>query len=246
MKSQQIQISAGQEVLSYSLKRSSRRCTLGITIKADLRILVFAPSALSQRQIDTFIRKKIPWILQKRQDIRFSGSLRVAHCFREGETFLFLGKPLRLVFTPTDKKRVSLRLFQEKFIAAVPRDMPEGHLEYSLKKAMISWYRNQAKEVLATRVFQKSRNLGVEVKEIFVRTQKTIWGSCHYHRKRLYLNWKIVMAPVDVIDYVIIHELCHLMFPHHSRKFWDAVKKAMPHYPEKAQWLKTHSGQMVV
>lgn len=221
-----------------------RRSTLAIEIRSDLSIFVFAPWALSQRQIECFVRQKTPWVLRKTQQIKASCKARFVHLFQPGEKFLFLGKSYPLVHVSVDKKRFSVCLRNEKLLVSVPSNAQGVSLQRSVKKAMLAWYRSQAKEVLAARVFKKSRELGFEFKEIFVRTQKTIWGSCHYKSRRLYFNWKIVMAPEDVIDYVIIHELCHLRFPNHSKKFWNAVEKCMPCYRESAKWLKENSFAM--
>ena len=111
---------------------------------------------------------------------------------------------------------------------------------------MIQWYRRQAEEILGSRLFHYARLIGVEPKKIAVRTQKRLWGNCDYRTRTIHLNWQIVLAPLEVMDYVVVHELCHLIVPNHSKRFWQRVEKTMPDFKKHKQWLKDHAVDMVV
>jgi predicted metal-dependent hydrolase len=110
-----------------------------------------------------------------------------------------------------------------------------------IKRAMLAWYKQQAKEILGARLFSFSRRMRLEPRHVQIRTQKHIWGSCHHKRRSIHLNWQLVLTPFFVIDYVIVHELCHLIVPDHSRRFWQKVEEILPSYKADQKWLKDNA-----
>jgi hypothetical protein len=88
--------------------------------------------------------------------------------------------------------------------------------------------------------------MGVEPKKIAVRTQKRLWGCCDYHTQTIHLNWQIILSPIRVIDYVVVHELCHLTVPNHSKRFWKKVEKIIPDFKRHKQWLAVNHIDMVL
>lgn len=86
--------------------------------------------------------------------------------------------------------------------------------------------------------------MGLAPQRITVKTQKRLWGSCNHHGRSINLNWMLVMTPLMVIDYVVVHELCHLLVPNHSRRFWKHVAQYFPDYQASEKWLKTHAPEM--
>jgi predicted metal-dependent hydrolase len=115
-----------------------------------------------------------------------------------------------------------------------------------LRQELEVWYRSQALEILGGRVVYHSRRMKVPFHEVAVRTQKRLWGSCHIGSKKINLNWKLVMAPIEVIDYVVVHELSHLLVANHSKRFWKTVEGFMPGYKDHHAWLKKNSTRMVL
>ncbi|OIO01113.1 MAG: hypothetical protein COX65_09645 [Elusimicrobia bacterium CG_4_10_14_0_2_um_filter_56_8] len=97
--------------------------------------------------------------------------------------------------------------------------------------------RKEARQIIIGRVEYLARRLGLEYGRVFVKDQRTLWGSCS-GRKNLNFNWRLAAAPQDILDYVVIHELCHLREMNHSRKFWDLVRAACPDYPARRKWLR--------
>jgi len=232
--------------ISYFLVRSSRRSTIAIEIGQDLKVKVFAPRAICEKEITDFIRQKATWIIEKIKGLEKRFFTREKRSYRDGAKFLFLGKECKLRYAPCEGKRLKIRLENQYLEVDIPFDMPAQALEAAVKKALISWYRGQAKEVLAGRIFPLARLLNVDPSKVTVRSQKKIWGSCHYHAKSVHLNWKMIMAPQEVIDYIIIHELTHLKVPNHSKRFWQKVKKACPDYHSCENWLDQNGGLMIL
>lgn len=107
----------------------------------------------------------------------------------------------------------------------------------------ITDYRKKAEMILTERVHYYEPILGVKVNRIHIKDQKTRWGSCS-SKKNVNLNWRLILAPQEVMDYVIIHELCHLIEMNHSRAFWELVESICPDYRERKQWLKENAGKL--
>src|SRR5699024_96198 len=118
-----------------------------------------------------------------------------------------------------------------RFIATVPSNWGQEKVQYILEESLIEWYRMRGLKKVLERATYFEYLLGVESKSIQLRTQHKRWGTCT-PEGNIYLNWRIVMAPVRVIDYIIVHELAHLRIPEHNQDFWNLVRSILPHYEE--------------
>ena len=115
-----------------------------------------------------------------------------------------------------------------------------------IRPKMIQWYQQQAKEIIGGRVWHYARIMNVQPQTIAIRNQRRIWGSCDYRKKSIRLNWQIVMTPLSVIDYVVVHELCHLAVPNHSPRFWRKVAQVIPDYLHRQKWLKDNAWELIL
>ena len=116
-------------------------------------------------------------------------------------------------------------------------------MTFESKEKMVSWYRKQAREILTQRMEHFSKLSGWTYTSISINSARTRWGSCG-PKNSINFSWRLVMAPMSVIDYVVVHELAHTVVKNHSRKFWDAVASVMPDYKERRRWLKENEGRM--
>ncbi len=128
--------------------------------------------------------------------------------------------------------------------AAVPENLSGVRGQEQIKERFLLWYRMQAKEILGSRVFHYARVMGVSPKAISIKSQKRLWGSCNFRAQSIHLNWQIIMSPMEVLDYVVVHELCHLKVPNHSKLFWSSVAQVLPDYSKQRQWLKVNQREM--
>ena len=133
-----------------------------------------------------------------------------------------------------------------KWVVRIPRHLSLAERQEDIKERLIQWYRLQAKEILGGRVFHFARIMKLGPQEIHVKTQKRLWGCCNYHKQTISLNWQIVMAPLAVVDYVVVHELCHLKIPNHSKQFWQKVEEVLADYQRHRSWLKINAEEMVL
>ena len=155
--------------------------------------------------------------------------------FEAGERFPFLGEDRELVIEPLQKHEVdedSIRLRK----SAVEQS--------SVKQVLENFYRSRAREHLTDRTDHYAERMGVEYEKLELRNQRTRWGSCSTGGT-ISLNWRLIMAPPDVVDYLVVHELAHLTEQHHGREFWQLVGEHVPDYKEKAEWLEENSVQLI-
>lgn len=208
----------------YTLIRSSRK-TLALTVHPDGRVEVRAPLRLHEQFIRAFVESKHDWIAKKQAQLARQAT--PARQFAPGERFLFLGQDYPLEMT--DVQRPALRLGSTFLLAQAA--LPQA------RQVFTRWYRARAANVLAQRVKACAAQFGLHYHAIRISSARTRWGSCS-SAGTLSFTWRLVMAPLDVIDYVVIHELAHLRVRNHSSAFWDQVASMLPDYPARRDWLK--------
>jgi predicted metal-dependent hydrolase len=235
-----------QGVVEFELIRSSARRSISITVTESAQIRVHAPAYLEEQRLFSFLRQKSPWIHKKMREAHQNKQYLQAKRFQHGEKYLFLGKKYPLEVIVTDQKKTSIEFTGEKWAAKVFSGLSEQEKSRSVRAQLIDWYKRQAVEHLGGRVFYFSRMMQVEPLEITIRNPKRAWGSCYYPSKKIMLNWQIILSPQKVVDYVIIHELCHLFVHNHSRRFWQKVEKFMPDFRQWQLWLKQNHLDMLL
>ncbi|MFC1510101.1 M48 family metallopeptidase [Candidatus Omnitrophota bacterium] len=227
-------------LIHYSLSRSSRRRTLLIGVDEKAQVSIHAPSYSADKEILAFIHEKASWIIKKVEEASKVKAKLEARKFDHGHEFLFLGKRFPLDVEAKSIKRAQVHFDGFKWCLSIPSEASQERRRELIKKKMVQWYREQAEEVLGSRIFHYARLMGIEPVKIAVRTQKRVWGNCDFRTRTIHINWQIILAPIKVVDYVVVHEMCHLLVPNHSRAFWNKVKSILPHYEEQKLWLKTN------
>jgi len=217
--------------IDYSIVRRPRRKTLCISIRADNSIQVLAPVHMPASRIAAFVHSKSRWIEKKRH---FNSHVRLPYrekAFVNGERFPFLGMDVALQLEPAVHAGVELLAGQ--------LHVRHGHPDNKAKTAALieTWYREQALKVLSGFSRDYACRIGVKNYAIGIKNYRSRWGCCH-HDGRIYFNWRIIMAPKQVISYIVVHEMCHLVHHNHSRAFWQLVEQTMPDYREAETWLK--------
>jgi len=201
----------------------SKRKTLSISINENAELIVRAPNRISDQKIQDFINEKENWITKNQSIVK----VRAKDTAKDKNMLLYLGTlfPLK---TDNDAKKISFN--GEEFLADL---QSKEKTNESLK----TWYKNKFKEVAVPRLFYFAKKHNLQVNQVRIKEQRTLWGSCS-SRNNINLNFLLIMAPLKVIDYVIIHELVHIIHKNHSVNFWNAVEEIMPNYKEAKHWLK--------
>jgi predicted metal-dependent hydrolase len=209
--------------------RSNRR-TLALQIAPDASLIVRAPEKVSEKTILKFVQKNLKWILRHQKLARESYRPSVKREFVDGEKFLYLGD-WRKLFVIRDVTQ-PLAVNEKKFL------LSESFLP-DAKQLFEQWYRKQAYEVIKDRVRLYAEMEGLSFKRMSITGAKKRWGSCG-PKGTLNFSWRLIMAPMKVVDYVIVHELVHLEERNHSRKFREKVRLLFPDYQQAENWLKVH------
>jgi predicted metal-dependent hydrolase len=203
------------------------RKSIALIVKRDGSLVVRVPINATDEQISSVINRKSTWIEAKQQEVLSMYPQTSNKEFVNGEGFLYLGKSYRLKII--DQAETPLKL--GTFFLIDRLFLPKA------KEVFVNWYKERACEVISERVAWYAEKIGVEVKVIKITSATTRWGSCSA-KGTLSFPWRLAMAPVPVIDYVVIHELVHISEKNHSKTFWNQVHALMPDYENKIAWLE--------
>jgi len=225
---------------SYNLIRRPKRKTLSIVIRANNDVDVLVPARTPVAFVDQFVSSKSEWIKQK---LHFNSEIKPPHkakAFKQGELFQLTGASLTLEIR-TGKRAAESD--GEKLIVSLPNSTKDEKKTDIIRRMIEKWYREQAETHLNQRSKKLAELIGKAPTYIGVKGYKSRWGSCHLDG-RIYFNWRLIMAPAWVIDYVVLHELCHLVHHNHSRNYWSLVETVMPDYRNAKNWLKVNGATL--
>jgi predicted metal-dependent hydrolase len=217
--------------------RTGRTKSASIELDGE-KVKVTVPSNLSDQRIKTLIQQKTVWIKQKLQLQRESSPVKPKE-YVSGETFQYLGKNYRLKRLSGPSEGVKMKSGYLVITAS------EGASNDSVRASLEGWYKRLALSKLTEKTHRYAAFIGLEVGQVTVRDFKARWGSCYLSGDIAY-NWRIIMAPQKVIDYVVVHELCHLLEHNHSSKYWKHVEAVARDYKECREWLKLYGSSLVV
>lgn len=232
----------GNQTIGYSITRSSRRSTVSIAIDPSAGVRVTAPSPASVGRLDDIVHAKAPWIIQrlKRQsDLPPPMSKRE---FVSGETFLYLGRQHRLRLDKDEDPR-PLRLDNGWLRVPLPKQLGEENRGPFVRAALIDWYKRHASKRLLGRVLFWAGKLDVDVPKVLLAEPRKRWGSASPSGV-VRINWRVVQAPLSIVDYVVAHELTHLRHPDHTREFWAALGRVLPDYEGRKARLRQLGPQL--
>lgn len=218
-------VEVGATPIHYTVTYSARRKTVSLLVRPSGGVEVKAPEGLGREAIEAIVRQQAPWVLAKQQAMRSRPAPALEHRFVSGETFLYLGRQYRLrVEEAPGPSRVVLK--GGFFEVRVP-PLNEDDRRRRVRAALRRWYRRRAAETVGRVVARYAGLIGVEVGEVRYKYLVQRWGSCS-QAGNLNFNIRIVMAPMSQVEYVVVHELCHMLHRDHSAQFWATVRQVMP------------------
>lgn len=221
--------------LAYTIKRSPKRKKLTITVERDRSVVVHAPEGTTEEKIQEVVESKRQWIYEKtRHDQKYR---EVPHPpgkeMVNGESALYLGRHYQIEIATDGATEIR---FNQRFM--IPATYAGGQ-----KKALRSWYFDRAKKKILPRVKSFANVLGVEFDNARIVDNRYRWGSCTT-KDNVNFNWRLIKAPMYVLDYVIVHELTHLLEANHTPRFWNIVRAQSPNMEKAKQWLR-ENGQIL-
>jgi len=218
--------------ISYEIVRS-QRATADIVIEPDGRVLVRAPESVPDERIEDIVEAKRYWIYKNLAEWRDLNATRVLREYRNGEGFLYLGRSYRLLLVAD---QVEPLLLKNGRFCLLRNLVDEGAIE-AAKTAFRDYYIARGTERITQRVNYYAPKVGVIPGEINVSELGNRWASCSPNGN-LAFHWKCMMAPQTIIDYIVVHELCHFHHLDHTESFWNEVDKVMPAWLERKEWLR--------
>jgi predicted metal-dependent hydrolase len=225
-------INFGRTRLEYGIRRSSRRKTVAVTIDPEDGVLLTAPEGVTVEKLDDVVRSRAAWILQRLRWVEQPERRPPPREFVSGESFLYLGRSYRLRVRSTAEER-GVRL--ERGFLVVATGEPSRR---AVRTQLESWFRERARERLTERVAIWAERIRVpSVGKVMVRAQQKRWASCD-SRGNLRFNWRVIGAPIRLVDYVVAHELAHLIHPDHTAEFWALLGRAQPDYERRREDLR--------
>ncbi|GAB1264724.1 SprT family zinc-dependent metalloprotease [Aurantivibrio infirmus] len=223
------------------IKRSPRRKTIEIIIRTG-EVQLMLPTRVGDAEGKAFVRDKEDWILQTIAKHKQHENEIVPKRYQEGEPFEFLGKsyPLKIYLA----KKASVQLLNDSLYVGIKASAKTDKAE-RVKKALWQWYQEQALQILT----EKTNNLTARIKRqcqgIQLRRTKSKWGHCT-SEGYIQFNWQIIAAPEKVVDYLVAHEVSHLVHANHGVRFWRHVEKLFPDYKSHQTWLKLNGHTLTV
>ncbi|MCJ7531870.1 MAG: M48 family metallopeptidase [Anaerolineales bacterium] len=207
----------------------TKRRTIALVIERDGSLVVRAPLRATNARIQEVVKEKADWVLAKQKLVKTVYLKTKPKEYVNGEGFWYLGKtyPLEIV------NHAKLPLVLDRRFHLSQAALPKARSVFK------NWYRKQATQIISERVLLYASRNGFTYDKIRITSARTRWGSCT-SRSTLCFTWRLVMAPMAVIDYVVVHELVHLQEKNHSKSFWGKVKALMPDYKRQIAWLKAN------
>lgn len=209
-------------VIPYNLVRTSRK-TIALVITPNAELLVRAPEKASVEDIEKCIVKKSNWIKEKQASVATFDEKHAIVDMKQGDVVIYLGEDYIIDYKSAGDIEIDGRIIWIPHVA-------------DSKQLLLKWLKAQAQLIISERVEFFSQHIGANYKAINLTEAKARWGSCGVNGN-LNFAWRLVMCPLQVIDYVVVHELSHLTYKNHDRSFWMRVKTILPNYKEQQAWM---------
>lgn len=226
---------------NVEIVRSNRKRSVGFSVRWPDTMVVTAPRDLSGKTLDKMILERRDWAARRLDKLTADyRRLGLPKQYTGGETFPYLGGDYRLTLLVSGSSaRTKCSLVDGRIMVEIPRTEEDEQPEL-VSKAINSWYRQQAEEEIRVSTEHWIPVIGKAPVTARIRNQRARWGSCS-HKGAVNLNWRLILLPREILDYVVIHELCHLRHPDHSHDFWDLVAAITPDYKNLRKQLRAFS-----
>lgn len=227
----------GRTRIDYFLRHSDRKKTVTIAVDPVQGVMVTVPRHADPGQVQKIILRKGAWIAGKLRAIRELNGQARTHEFVNGESFSYLGRNHRLKLVARSRGGTKVRAMRGRLEVVVDSRLSASRRIEAIRNGLCDWYREHAAKRIAERVAKLAPRLGVPPPQVLIRDQQKRWASCD-RRGRLRFNWRIIMAPMSLVDYVVAHELCHLLRHDHSTAFWKLMRTVLPDYRDRQERLR--------
>ncbi len=224
----------GTEKLEFEVIFRKRK-TMSIEVEAPKVITVILPEGKTEEEILETVKKKSKWIVQKLFEIREIEYRKSNKEYVNGEAFNYLGRNYSLQIVLDEQATFpEMKLSRGKFLVT-----SYTKEQSSIKKAIENWYRDMAMEKIEEKIKYYQAEFPCKPKKVMIKDQLKRWGSCTKDQQ-LFFNWRCIMAPSPVLDYIVVHEMCHMVYMNHSKDFWQLLKRVLPDYEQRKDLLRNN------
>lgn len=230
----------GRKIVEYSIKRGGRKKSVAINITPTAQVIVLAPKSLNGEKIEKIVAKRAPWILEKQDYFKKLQWLYPEKEFVSGEQILFLGRRYRLKIIKNGMRLESPYITGRKILISIDDHLSPQDYKKTIRDTLIKWYFSKTEDIVKQRISRYAKLFSIKEPKVKIKEQKKRWGSCS-NKGIVRFNWRISMAPISIVDYIVVHELSHLRVKNHSPNFWKLVSLVLPDYQKRRDWLKNNS-----
>jgi predicted metal-dependent hydrolase len=228
------------KTIRFEIKYKNRT-SMSISIDLYGNIEVQAPKGISDERVIQALEEKWEWIQQKLNEMKDRTLGSKVKNYNHGENFLYLGKEYPIQISQDPAIEQDYAVFAEEMLHIFVKQLEEEKIRQALRR----FYYQQCKMLVERSIKYYQSNFKSKPRSIRITDNKTNWGTCD-SKQQLTFNWKLAMAPQQVIDYVVVHEMCHMVHLNHDRSFWRLVGKIIPDYKQQEDWLALSSWKMTV
>lgn len=230
----------GTTAIEYDIEYTDDKKDVSIIVEWMEGIRLIAPTSITNLQVEEIVRKKAPTILQKLKEVNEITEPPFPKEFVSGEKFAYLGRNYRLkVYKEKGLQKAQLNFVRGRFIATVPYGIAANEKNQQLLDLFKTWYLEHGKAKVQSRLKLYCAKMGVTPNDVQLKEQRMRWGTCTLEGN-IYLNWRIIMSPMSIVDYVLVHELAHLRYMNHSNDYWNFVHSILPDYEQRKEWLRVN------
>lgn len=229
----------GNSIIQYSIVKSKRRKTSQITIDRN-NVVVRTPTTKTLSEIRKIVKSKSQWIFKKQLEFESHKPVILKIQYVSGSKLPFLGRNYPLKIT-TNQEENSIKFNYNEFKITLTQKKSSKKL---IKELYENWLKQKAEKFFHKKIVKHSSQLNAYPQKLVIKNLKNRWGSLT-EKKVINLNQNLMKAPPNVIDYIILHELCHMKIKRHNHHFWDYVKKYIPNFKEKIRWLEENQNQIL-
>ena len=231
---------------SYRIRRSQRASRARIVVKSG-QVEIVAPWEVPEHKLHKFVHAKQQWVTQALKKMAGANPGQIMFTpikIVSGEKLTYQGEAYPISIQPTKMKRIKIE-FNNAYIVHLPEAMGLNNAQSEIKTALIRWMKKQTKSYVEELVNLHAAKNQLIPRTITIKTQKSRWGSCGINND-ININWLLLMAPIEVLEYVVVHELCHIKEKNHSSRFWALVAEHLPDYQTRRGWLKKQGRSLMM
>lgn len=228
------------QTISFEIKYK-KRTSMSIHIDGSGYVEVHVPKGISDDRVIQTLEEKWDWIQEKLTEMKERTLGSKAKVYEHGESFLYLGKEYPIQISHDNTIQQDYVVFEDEKLHIYVKQLEDEKIKQALKR----FYYQKCKMLVEKSIKSYQSNFKIKPRSIRITDNKTNWGTCD-SRQQLTFNWRLAMAPQSVIDYVVVHEMCHLLHMNHDRSFWRLVGKILPDYKQQENWLALSNWKMTV